>query len=99
MFRVCATEQTRGNGTAWRKCVPGVPSSLSHRDPIGLTCTMKNNEALHMCELRTMPQGHPDYRFICHEMWRKTQEVHPALADAGRFIERESTPCAGCSRR
>ena len=65
----------------------GIPSSLSHRDPIGLLGTMKNNEALHMCELRTMPQGHPDYRFICHEMWRKIQEVHLALADAGRFIE------------
>jgi thymidylate synthase ThyX len=34
-----------------------------------------------MCELRTMPQGHPDYRFICQEMWRKIQEVHPALAE------------------
>jgi thymidylate synthase ThyX len=39
-----------------------------------------------MCELRTMPQGHPDYRFICQEMWRKIQEVHPTLAEAGKFI-------------
>ena len=44
-------------------------------------------EALHMCELRTMPQGHPDYRFICQEMWRKIQEVHPTLAEAGKFID------------
>jgi thymidylate synthase ThyX len=44
-------------------------------------------EALHMCELRTMPQGHPDYRFICQEMWRKIQSVHPALAESGRFID------------
>lgn len=46
-------------------------------------------EALHMVELRTMPQGHPDYRFICQEIWRKIQEVHPALAEAGRFIDWE----------
>ena len=29
---------------------------------------MNLREAVHMCELRTMPQGHPDYRFIAQEM-------------------------------
>ncbi len=48
---------------------------------------MNLREALHMCELRTMPQGHPDYRFICQEMWRKIQEVHPSLAECGKFID------------
>ncbi|MPZ77612.1 MAG: thymidylate synthase [Deltaproteobacteria bacterium] len=48
---------------------------------------MNLREALHMCELRTMPQGHPDYRFICQEIWRKIQEAHPALAAAGKFID------------
>ena len=48
---------------------------------------MNLREALHMCELRTMPQGHPDYRFICQEMWRKIQSVHPALAESGRFMD------------
>ena len=43
---------------------------------------MKLREALHMCELRTMPQGHFDYRFICQE-----KEVHPALAESGKFID------------
>jgi len=44
-------------------------------------------EAVHLCELRTMPQGHPDYRFITQEMWRRIQEVHPALAEVGKFID------------
>jgi addiction module HigA family antidote len=48
---------------------------------------MNLREALHMVELCTMPQGHPDYRCICQEMWRKIQEVHPTLADAGKFID------------
>jgi thymidylate synthase ThyX len=48
---------------------------------------MNLREALHMVELRTMPQGHPDYRFICLEMWRKIQEVHSALAESGKFID------------
>jgi thymidylate synthase ThyX len=50
---------------------------------------MNLREALHMCELRTMPQGHPDYRFICQEMWRKIQDVHPTLAESGKFIDWE----------
>ena len=48
---------------------------------------MNLREALHMVELRTMPQGHPDYRFICQEMWRRIAEVHPALAECGKFID------------
>ena len=48
---------------------------------------MNLREAVHMIELRTMPQGHPDYRFICQEIWRKIQEVHPTLAEAGKFID------------
>jgi thymidylate synthase ThyX len=48
---------------------------------------MNLREAVHLCELRTMPQGHPDYRFIAQEMWRKIQEVHPTLAEAGKFVD------------
>ena len=48
---------------------------------------MNLREAVHMCELRTMPQGHPDYRFICQEMWRRIAEVHPTLAECGKFID------------
>ena len=48
---------------------------------------MNLREAVHLCELRTMPQGHADYRFIAQEMWRKIHEVHPALAEAGKFID------------
>ncbi len=51
---------------------------------------MNLREALHMVELRTMPQGHPDYRSICQEIWRKIQEVHPALAECGKFIDWKS---------
>jgi thymidylate synthase ThyX len=51
------------------------------------TMTMNLREAVHVGELRTMPQGHPDYRFIVQEMWRKIQEVHPALAGCAGFID------------
>ncbi|HEX9446171.1 MAG TPA: FAD-dependent thymidylate synthase [Candidatus Binatia bacterium] len=49
--------------------------------------TLNLREAVHIGELRTMPQGHPDYRFIVQEMWRKIAAVHPALARAARFID------------
>ena len=51
---------------------------------------MNLREALHMVELRTMPQGHPDYRVICQEIWRRIQEVHPTLAECGKFIDWKS---------
>jgi thymidylate synthase ThyX len=44
-------------------------------------------EAVHIGELRTMPQGHPDYRAIVQEMWRKIEKVHPALAYCAKFID------------
>jgi thymidylate synthase ThyX len=51
---------------------------------------MNLREAVHLCELRTMPQGHSDYRFITQEIWRKIQEVHPTLAEVGKFIDWKS---------
>jgi thymidylate synthase ThyX len=44
-------------------------------------------EAVHIGELRTMPQGHPDYRAIVQEMWRKIEKVHPTLAYCAKFID------------
>jgi thymidylate synthase ThyX len=51
------------------------------------TMTMNLREAVHIGELRTMPQGHPDYRFIVQEMWRRIEKVHPALAVCAKFID------------
>ena len=50
---------------------------------------MKTNlrELLHIAELRTTPQGHPDYRIIVQNMWRKIEEVHPMLATCGKFVD------------
>ena len=60
---------------------------------------MNLREAVHMVELRTMPQGHPDYRFICQEMWRKIQEVHPTLAEAGKFVDWQKYRLGRCNPR
>ena len=44
-------------------------------------------EVYHLCELRTTPQGHPDYRHIAQEMFRSVQEVHPRLAGYATFVD------------
>lgn len=51
---------------------------------------MNLREAIHLCELRTTPQGHPDYRFIAQGIRRKIQDVHPTLAEVGKFIDWKS---------
>jgi thymidylate synthase ThyX len=44
-------------------------------------------EVYHLCELRTGPQGHPDYRHVAQEMFRRVREVHPRLAAHARFVD------------
>lgn len=48
---------------------------------------MNLREAVHIGELRTMPQGHPDYRLIVQDMWKAIEHVHPTLACSARFID------------
>lgn len=48
---------------------------------------MNLREAVHIGELRTMPQGHPDYRHITQLMWKEIQRVHPTLAEYAKFID------------
>ncbi|HMA29773.1 MAG TPA: FAD-dependent thymidylate synthase, partial [Thermoanaerobaculia bacterium] len=52
--------------------------------------TLNLREAVHLCELRSMPQGHPDYRLIVQEIWRRIEEVHPGLAPWGGFVNRDT---------
>jgi thymidylate synthase ThyX len=52
--------------------------------------TMNLREAVHFCELRSMPQGHPDYRRVVQEIWRRIEEVHPGLAAWGGFVNRDA---------
>ncbi|MBI2358090.1 MAG: FAD-dependent thymidylate synthase [Deltaproteobacteria bacterium] len=48
---------------------------------------MNLREAVHIGELRTVPQGHPDYRKIVQLMWKEIQRVHPSLAGYAKFAD------------
>ena len=44
-------------------------------------------EACHMVELRTAPQGHPDYRIVCQKIYNEIMRVHPQLAQGIKFVD------------
>jgi thymidylate synthase ThyX len=94
-----------GHGAVFRECMERAhelheavardhPAEASYVVPFAFRVrwrvTLNLREAVHLCELRSMPQGHPDYRALVQEMWRKIEEVHPAFAAWGAFVNRDS---------
>lgn len=54
--------------------------------------TFNAREAFHLIELRTSPQGHPGYRKLAGEMYQRISEIHPTLAQAMKFVNRDEDP-------
>jgi len=44
-------------------------------------------EACHLIELRTVPQGHIDYRRIAQQMFKEINRVHPNLSNIMKFVD------------
>ncbi len=44
-------------------------------------------EMVHLCELRTTPQGHPDYRWVAQELYKRVAAVQPRLASCAGFVD------------
>jgi thymidylate synthase ThyX len=47
-------------------------------------------EAVHLIELRTVPQGHQDYRKTAQEMFKAINKVHPNLSNIIKFADMKS---------
>ncbi|MGB9125484.1 MAG: FAD-dependent thymidylate synthase [Nitrosotalea sp.] len=47
-------------------------------------------EAVHLIELRTVPQGHQDYRKAAQEMFKAINKVHPNLSGIIKFADMKS---------
>ncbi len=47
-------------------------------------------EAVHLIELRTVPQGHQDYRKVAQEMFKAINKVHPNLSKIIKFVDMKS---------
>ncbi len=65
--------------------------SLAYR--MRYTMQMNAREAMHLIELRSSPQGHPEYRMVAQEMHRLIAEEagHHIVADAIRFVDFSDT--------
>jgi len=44
-------------------------------------------EACHLIELRTVPQGHVDYRRVAQQMYLQINKVHPDLSKIIKFVD------------
>jgi thymidylate synthase ThyX len=44
-------------------------------------------EACHLIELRTIPQGHKDYRQVAQQMYKQIKKVHPNLSQIMKFVD------------
>lgn len=51
---------------------------------------MNLREAVHLIELRTIPQGHIDYRRVAQKMFMLIQRVHPNLSQMIKFVDLKS---------
>jgi thymidylate synthase ThyX len=59
--------------------------NFAHRYPYFIKMNLR--EACHMIELRTAPQGHPDYRIACQKIYMEIERVHPQLAQGIKFVD------------
>ena len=44
-------------------------------------------EATHLIELRTVPQGHPDYRIVAQNMYKLINKKHPHLSKIIKYVD------------
>ena len=44
-------------------------------------------EATHLIELRTVPQGHPDYRLVAQNMYKLINKKHPHLSKIMKYVD------------
>ena len=71
-----------------------MPYEAQYVVPLGyrMRWYMKMNlrEAYHFCELRSMRQGHIDYRRVAQDMHKLLAETHPLLTSGMKFVDYSS---------
>jgi len=54
--------------------------------------TYNARQAFHFHELRSAPQGHPGYRRLINQLHERLSEVHPNIAAAMKFVNKDEDP-------
>ena len=77
--------------TLYQRLAGGMPFEAQYAVPFGFrvryNIRLNLREAYHLIELRSVPQGHPDYRNTAQEMFRAIQAVYPALVEPMKFVD------------
>jgi thymidylate synthase ThyX len=53
---------------------------------------MNAREAMHLIELRSGREGHPAYRAVAHALHAEIARLHPSVAAAMTFVDRDTEP-------
>ena len=76
---------------AFRAISKEYPKEAQYIVPLGykIRWYMKMNlrEICHLTELRSMQQGHPDYRRVAQQIYLKVKEANPSLAEYMKFVD------------
>jgi thymidylate synthase ThyX len=68
-----------------------MPSESQYVVPFGFrvryNIRLNLREVYHLIELRSAPQGHPDYRNTAQAMFRALHAVHPILVEPMKFVD------------
>lgn len=86
-FKECM-DHTRGAFEAMRKKHPEQAQyvvNFAYNYPYMIRLNLR--EATHLIELRTVPQGHPDYRQVSQQMFAGIREKHPHLCRIIKFAD------------
>ena len=62
---------------------------VSHNHFLRWKLKMNLREAFHLCELRSSPQGHPNYRETAQKIYKLICKKHPLLGDLIRYVNLE----------
>lgn len=75
----------------FRKMEKEMPQEAQYIVPLGYRMRwyikMNLREVYHFCELRSMRQGHIDYRRCAQDMHRLVEKTHPLLASGMKFVD------------
>ncbi|HWC87297.1 MAG TPA: FAD-dependent thymidylate synthase [Solirubrobacteraceae bacterium] len=72
--------------------VRAAPYALCLGYRIRFILDLNAREAMQLIELRSGREGHPSYRAVAHEMHAQIAEVHPAVAAAMTYVDRDTEP-------
>jgi len=77
--------------SAYKELAKEMPKQAQYVVPLAYKLrwynTLNLREVFHFAELRSVVQGHTDYRRIAQKMYLKVKEVHPALAEQMKYMD------------